>query len=82
MDTLTETDLRSVMASAAGRHALRWMLDSIRPQVISGPNCAANAALYDVASRIEAILFSLDPHAWTASIQEAAHERLDSSQEK
>jgi len=82
MDELTETDIRSVMATPAGRHVLRWILNCIRPAAISGQNCVANAALHDAANILEETLFSIDPSAWTASTQEAAMERLAASQEK
>ena len=78
---LIENDVRSVMATAAGRHVLRWILDGIRPTVISGPDCARNAALHDAAVILETTLFTIDPAAWTASVQEAAMERLAASQE-
>lgn len=73
---LLENDVRSVMASAAGRHVLRWIIDGLRPAVISGPDCARNAALYDAATILEATLFSIDPSAWTVSVQERAQEHL------
>ena len=75
-EELIEADVRSVMASAAGRHVLRWILDGLRPAVISGPDCARNAALYDAATILEATLYSIDPSAWTVCVQERAQERL------